>query len=169
MKSQKAHTMPAPRRARTPSAGTSANISSANIAKAREILEGASTPYGSSGRLEDSEVYDKTSKLYKEELNKHTVMTPLDSSTSYSSNQLALLRKQRALQERLKAYNKQTPFSRDTDHYLMTKDVPDFKNEVVQSRNSAHAAMDPFFTEVARNGRRTVGESQYFMRAHSTI
>ena len=120
------------------------------LAKAKEILEGNGY---SSGKLEDSEVGDNTSKLYKASLNKYTSMPILDTSLKHSSSQLALLRKQRALHERMARYNKRTLFSPDSDKVMMGTDLPNFKNEVSVSRNSAYAEMNPF-NPVAKNGRR---------------
>ena len=120
------------------------------LAKAKEILEGNGY---SSGKLEDSEVGDNTSKLYKASLNKYTSMPILDTSLKHSSSQLALLRKRRVLHERMKRYNKQTLFSPDTDKMVMSTDIPNFKNEVSVSRNSAYADMNPF-NPVVKNARR---------------
>ena len=131
-----------------------------HLAKARDIIENgrsvrrsAGSSGYSSGDLKDSEVNDKTSALYKQSLEKHTVMPVLDSSLSYSSSQLGILRKKRALQQRLKAYNSKTPFSHDTDKMLMSRDIPNFKDEMITSRNSAYKAMNPF-NVVAKNGKR---------------
>ena len=141
---------------------------STHLAKARDILEGAqreaegaklgrrdhSVASGySSGNLEDSEVNDKTSKRYKESLSQYTTTPVLDSSVTHSTTLLKALRKQRMLHEKMKQYNSRTPFQPDTDKMLLSRDIPNFKDEVQVSRNSAYSAMNPF-NIVVKNGRR---------------
>ena len=116
-----------------------------HLSKAKEILGDDGNGY-SSGNLDDSEVADKTSKSYKKSLDKYTVTPALDSSISYSTEQLKILRKQKLIQERIKQHNSKTFFSPDTDRMLITKDIPNFKDQITASRNAAYKAMNPFTT-----------------------
>lgn len=113
------------------------------LKKAKEILEGK-MGY-SSGRLEESEIDENTSKSYKKSLDKHTVSNLLDTSLDASARQLKLLRKKRLLHEKIK--------KQGTDNVLMTRDLPNYKDEIITSRSSAYGAMRPF-NIVANNGKR---------------
>ena len=114
-----------------------------HLSKAKEILGDDGNGY-SSGKIDDSEVADKTSLSYKKSLDKYTVTQTLDSSISYSTEQLKILRKKQSIQDRIKQHNSKTIFAPDTDKMLMTKDIPNFKAQITASRNAAYKAMNPF-------------------------
>ena len=118
-----------------------------SLAKAKEILDGAVSGY-STGRIEDSEVAQNTS------IEQYTDRPVLRDNSNHNVKQLALLRKRRKLNERIRQHQSEQYYGHDSDPIgILTKDVPNFHDEVSVSRQSAYSRMNPF-TAVAKNGRR---------------
>lgn len=134
------------------------------LSEARKIMD-ESVEGEYSGKIEDSIANESKSESrkrkgekqgldYVKELNKHTA-NPLrhDSTLSYSSEQLRLLRKRQALHGAVKGLESAGKNSVGS-MYIRGEDIPDFKNEVTVSRSSFYRDKDKF-NVTAQSGKRS--------------
>lgn len=134
------------------------------LSEARKIMD-ESMEGEYSGKIEESAANESKSENrkrkgekqgldYVKELNKHTASTLRhDSTLTYSSEQLRLLRKRQALHGAVKGLSNAGKNSIDS-MYVNGEDIPDFKNEVTVSRSSFYSDRNKF-NVTAQSGKRT--------------